>query len=228
MADDEIDYAGAYSSLRGRVIELIRGATDEQLDARPPATPDWRTRDVLAHLTGATTDILTGQLDGVATDPWTQKQVDTRREWPIEDVIAEWERNGPQIDPLIPSFGGVAGQFLADSVTHEHDIRGALDAPGARESDALEIGFRWLGDRVAEMRDQAGAGALRVETEAGSHTFGSGDVTETCTTTRFDFCRASTGRRSAEQIAAWTWDGDPRPELLVMPIFAPRPDPLVE
>ena len=146
----------------------------------------------------------------------------------VAELTEEWETNGPQIDPLISSFGVIAGQFLGDAVTHEHDIRGALDAPGARDSEGLAIGFAWLGARVGEMRDGAEAGALRVETEAGPYTFGSGPPTETCATSRFDFVRASTGRRSVEQIAAWDWDGEPRPELLVMPIFAPRPDPLIE
>jgi hypothetical protein len=29
-------------------------------------------------------------------------------------------------------------------------------------------------------------------------------------------------------MAAWDWDGDARAELVVMPIFTPRADPLVE
>ena len=228
MAEEEIDYASVYCALRERVIVLVQGATEAQLNAHAPATPEWRTRDVLAHMVGVTTDVLTGNLDGVGTDPWTQVQVDARRDQPVADLLAEWEKNGPQIDPMIASFGVVAGQFLTDSVTHEHDIRGALDAPGARDSDGLAIGFAWLGCRVGEIRDGAEAGALRVETEAGPYTFGSGPATETCATNRFDFVRASTGRRSVEQIAAWDWDGEPRPDLLVMPIFTPRPDPLIE
>ena len=40
--------------------------------------------------------------------------------------------------------------------------------------------------------------------------------------------RASTGRRSLDQMQAWGWEGDARTELVVMPIFVPRPEPLVE
>jgi hypothetical protein len=37
-----------------------------------------------------------------------------------------------------------------------------------------------------------------------------------------------TGRRSLEQIHSFGWEGEPAPELLVFPIFTPRPTPLVE
>lgn len=229
MTDDTTDYGSAYRSLRARVTELVRRATDEQLDAVAPATPEWRARDVLAHLTGEATDILTGTLDGVGTDPWTQVQVEARRDWSLDELLAEWEANAPQVEPLISSFGIMAGQFTVDTVTHEHDLRGAFGAPGARDSDSLAIAFTWLGDRVGEIRAAAGGGAIQVECETGGHVFGTGEPTASCATTQFEFLRASTGRRSLDQIESWAWAGDDRrPELLVMPIFTLRAEPLVE
>jgi uncharacterized protein (TIGR03083 family) len=229
VVEDSTDYAAVYRALRLRVTELVRRAPEDRLDAFAPATPEWRTRDVLAHLTGESTDILTGNLEGVGTDPWTQVQVDTRRDWSVGELIAEWEGNGPQLEPMIPSFGVVAGQLIVDVATHEHDVRGALDAPGARDTDALTIAYLWLGSRVGEIRAGAGAGALRVETESGTHVFGTGEPTATCATTRFEFFRAGTGRRSLDQIESWAWDGDDRqPALIVMPIFTPRAQSFVE
>jgi uncharacterized protein (TIGR03083 family) len=228
MAADEPDNGTAYRDLRKRVAELVLLTTDEQLDATPPATPGWRTRDVLAHMTGTTADILNGRLDGVGSDPWTQVQVDERRDWALADLLAEWETTGPQIEPLIPSFGIMAGQFIVDSATHEQDVRGALDAPGARDTDAMDIAFEWLGLRVGELRTGAGAGGITVTAEDGPHTFGDAPAEASCTTTKFEFMRAATARRSHEQIGAWGWDGDARTELVVMPIFTARPDPLVE
>ncbi len=226
MTENDIDYSERLPvSPRAGDRAGAAARPTSSSNTRAPATPEWRTRDVLAHLTGVTTDVLTGNIDGVATDPWTQAQVDARRELPVADLVAEWEKNGPEIDPMIPSFGAVAGQFLADSVTHEHDIRGALGVPGERESTALAIGFNWLGDRITEMRDAANVGALRVETEAGTYTFGGGEISATCATTRFEFARASTGRRSVEQIAAWEWDGELRSDLIVMPIFSAAAGP---
>jgi uncharacterized protein (TIGR03083 family) len=227
MAAEEIDYGTAYSALRDRVIALVGDASDDQLEARAPATPEWRVRDVLAHVVGVTADILSGAMDGVATDAWTDKQVQTRRDAPVDALLAEWEANGPAIDPLIPSFGGAAGQFLTDALTHEQDIRGALGTPGARECDAMAIAFDWIGALVGGMRDAGGAGALEIGTECGHSVFGTGAPTR-CTATRFEFLRATTGRRSVSQIEAWGWDGDPRVDTVVLPIFTPRPGPLVE
>jgi Mycothiol maleylpyruvate isomerase N-terminal domain len=227
VVDGGIDYGAAYATLRERVVGLVRRARGEQLEARAPATPEWRVRDVLAHLTGVTADILSGNLDGVATDAWTEAQVAARRDLPVDALLAEWEENGPVIDPMIPSFGPVAGQFLTDAITHEQDIRGALCEPGARDSDAMAISFEWIGEIVGAMRDEAGAGALQIDTATAAYVFGSGEPTR-CATTRFEFVRATTGRRSIGQIEGWGWQGEPRVEPLVLPIFTARRDALVE
>ena len=228
MDAGSIDYAGAYRSLRGRVAELITIASNAQLDTVAPATPEWRVRDVLAHLVGVTSDILSGTIEGITTDAWTEAQVAPRRDRPVADVLAEWEDNARLIEPMIAGFGPTAGQFVFDAVTHEQDIRGALAQPGARDSEAIDIAFAWSGDVVGDMRDAADVGALRIGTETGDLVCGKGVVTSTCRASRFELVRAFTGRRSADQMLAWDWDGEPRLDLLVMPIFSPRPEPLVE
>jgi hypothetical protein len=78
------------------------------------------------------------------------------------------------------------------------------------------------------MRGAGGAGALTVETEVGVDTFGEGEPTARCNTSRFELIRATTGRRSVAQMEAWGWEGDARLDLFVLPIFTPRADALVE
>ena len=68
----------------------------------------------------------------------------------------------------------------------------------------------------------AGHGTLRIETDLWAETFGDGDPDATLRVPAFDLLRAATGRRSTAQILAFGWDGPPRPELVVMPIFVPR------
>ena len=51
----------------------------------------------------------------------------------------------------------------------------------------------------------------------------------TVRTSTFEILRAATGRRAAEEIAAYDWDPEPDPALLlVAPIFTMRPTPLGE
>ena len=217
------DYPAAYGELRGRVIGLLRDADDSQVNAPAPATPEWRVRDIAAHLTGVCADVLAGNLDGVATDDWTDKQVVDRRDRPFAEVLAEWEEKGAAIDDALPDFPEIAaGQMITDATTHEHDIRGALEQPGGRDSSALDVAFHW-GARVISASEP-----LRLESEAGAVVAGEGEPTATVKTTRFEFVRSYTGRRSLDQMRAYEWDGEPRPEQLVLMIFSPRETPLVE
>jgi hypothetical protein len=129
---------------------------------------------------------------------------------------------------MADQFGRSGAQLVTDAATHEHDIRGAMERPGARDSDAVRIAFAYVGAALGEQLDAADRGALVVEHEAGAATFGSGEPTVTVRTTRFEFLRATTGRRCAAQIAAYDWDGDAPALDLALARFTARADPLEE
>ncbi|HEX6311894.1 MAG TPA: maleylpyruvate isomerase family mycothiol-dependent enzyme [Acidimicrobiia bacterium] len=217
------DHAASYREFRHRVRGLVAGLDDDQLEMIAPATPEWRVRDVVAHLAGVPADILAGNLDGVTTDAWTARQVDDRRDWPFEEVLRQWEESGAAVEPLVPAFPEAAArQMLADAATHEQDIRGALGTPGARDADALEVGFVFMTGGVSA--------PLRFETDAGTFPAGpKGEPVATVRADRFELFRAMSGRRSHDQIRAFDWDGEPQPEAVVVrPVFTARADALVE
>ena len=110
---------------------LLRGVDPEVADRRVPACPQWTVREVAAHLAGVCDDMLEGRLDGVASDGWTAAQVEARADRSLDEILDEWESARA---PGRGAFGesGVHPQMLFDEVTHEHDVRGALDRPGAR------------------------------------------------------------------------------------------------
>ena len=221
MSDvDPVACADAYRALRERVSVIVRQADPAALDALAPATPEWRVRDVLAHMVGVNTDILTGTLDGVASDAWTAAQVATRHDWPIEQMLEEWAESAGAVEANAPLLGPAVGQWLYDACTHEHDVRQALGAPGARDSGAVAIGFEWGTDRLAA--------GLTLHTEAGVKDVGAGEPRTGVHASRFEIVRAMTGRRSAAQIEAYGWDGPARPEHLVLGIFTLRADDFVE
>ena len=222
-------FPGAYHDLRNRLIDVVVNAADDELERTTPAAPEWRVRDVVAHLTGVTSDILSGNLEGVGTDSWTEAHVAARRDRSISDIVDEWRRNGERVDSMIDDFPpDPVQQLITDSATHEHDIRGALGSRDERESDAVVIAFNWMLGFVGAARAAHDAGALAVETGEGSRVVGEGDATATLRADRFELFRSMTGRRSLDQIRAYDWSGDARPELLAVGIFRPRATALRE
>ena len=145
---------------------------------------------------------------------------------PIDDMLSEWEKCSPQFEEmLIAAPDEIAGQAIFDAFTHEQDLRHALGVPGARDSDAMEIGWAWIGGA----RTRASLPALLFVTEDGEMVVGSGAPRATVGASRFELLRACTGRRSASEIASYRWEPGPEPELLLAgPIFSLRTEPLNE
>jgi hypothetical protein len=206
-------HATAYREVRERTSALVRATPAEAMDQIAPATPEWRVRDVLAHVVGVTADVAEGRIDGIATEPWTAAQVDARRDCSVDEILAEWDERGPQFETaLLDVPPAPASQAVFDAVTHELDIRHALGAPGGRDS-----------------RTAFESPALRILTDDGETVSGAGEPIATITTTRFDFVRAVSGRRTAEEISAFAAQGDIDPALIVFaPIFTMRSTSLSE
>jgi uncharacterized protein (TIGR03083 family) len=225
-----VDYSGAYAELRARVSALVRGRNDADLERVAPATPEWKVKDVVAHLAGVCDDVSNGNMAGVASDDWTAAQVAKRRNWPIDKVLADWDEQAAKIEPMMNDLGPAIGQMLADAATHEQDVRGALGEPGGRDSSAVEIGMEWaLQQGLTPRYESEGRGMLRVEHEAGTSTAGSGEPVTTLRTSRFEFVRAMAGRRSVNQMKAYEWDGPLGPDdILMATFFTPRAADLVE
>jgi len=227
MADvvsiEPAECAVAYRAIRARVSDLVRAADPASLDAIAPATPEWRVRDILAHVSGVNTDIVNGNVNGVATDAWTDAQVATRSDWSIDELLDEWETNGSAVEANVAMLGSAAGQWVYDACTHEHDIRQALGAPGARDSDAVAIAFEWGTDRLGDILDRETTNGMVLDTEAGSKAVGAVEPRTSVRVSRFETIRAMTGRRSAAQIEAYDWSGEPLPaQLTLRPMFTPR------
>lgn len=224
------EFGDAYSATRRRVIDLVSGLSEEEAQRRVPACPDWRVRDVVAHLTGIAVDATKGELEGVGSPEWTQRQVDERKDVPLDELLAEWEAAGSQIDGALEYFPKAAASlFVGDTVTHEHDIRLPLAHPGARDEPVIELAVdgyaRWLGRRLKE-RDLPSI-AVRAggrEWVAGK----TGPAGSVEAPTKFDLLRALTGRRTRDEIAAFDWSTDPEPYLDVFSMYGMPAAPLGE
>ncbi|HMC51154.1 MAG TPA: maleylpyruvate isomerase family mycothiol-dependent enzyme [Acidimicrobiales bacterium] len=202
-----MEIAEVYAEGRERICALITGLGEGDAGRVVPTCPGWTVRDVVAHVTGVCADVLSGNLNGVATEAWTDAQVRARRGRTIGEVVEEWTEVGPQVEAVANSFPGRAGeQWIADLTAHEHDIRTAVARPGARDSAGVAIGLGYavtegLNASITERR------LPPLEVRAGSDEWlvGAGEPSGMVQTSAFELFRALTGRRSATQIRAFHW-----------------------
>lgn len=223
-------FGEAYEATRKSVIDLVSGLSEEEASRTVPACPDWRVRDVLAHLTGIAVDATKGNLEGVGSSEWTQRQVDDRLDRTIDEIVAEWDEAGRQIDGSLEYFPkSVASLFVGDTVTHEHDIRLPLQRAGDRSSPAIDIAIegyvRWFGRRLKD----EGRPAVRILAEGKEWVAGAGEpgaVVEA--PSKFDLLRGLTGRRTHDEIAAFRWTGDREPFVALFSRYGVPSSPLGE
>jgi uncharacterized protein (TIGR03083 family) len=220
------DYESAYRDLRGRVTDLLRDRSGAEIERVAPATPEWRVRDLAAHLGGVCDDISSGNMDGVGTDAWTQAQVEKRRDWELTRVLDDWDEHAAVVEPMLNSLGQPIGQLVFDAWTHEQDLRGALGEPGGRDSAAADIAFEWF--RASGSAVMPG-GATELVTDDGTFVLGDGEVVRTVRTTRFELLRTVTGRRSRAQMRALECDGASLEDILDgNDVFSPASRDIVE
>lgn len=183
LADGEV--SAAYVELRERVVRLLHSLPEDADEIVVPHCPLWTVAELASHLMGVNDDIVNGRLEGVATDEWTQAQVERHRGKSLHNIADEFEALAERFDPLLPHIPAMArSQMTMDAVTHEHDLRHAVGHPGARDSRAVKAGVGWIREWIAQ-RNVAGSEPL-LET-------GISD---------FDLLRSFTGRRSERQVSA--------------------------
>jgi uncharacterized protein (TIGR03083 family) len=199
-----------YAEGRVRLAELVTSADPEGRTAPVPGCPQWAIRDVIAHLTGVCADVLAGQMDGVATEPWTARQIAERKARSLPEILAEWSEVAPQVEAMAEHFPARSDeQWVLDLTTHEQDVRGALGAPGGRDAAGVLVGLDFAATMglTASIRGR-GLPALRVRAADCEWVAGDGEPAATLSGTPFDLLRAMTGRRSSAQVRALDWDGD--------------------
>lgn len=199
----------AYAGVRQRINELVADVPDRTGDT-VPACPEWKVFDLVAHVAGVVADVLGGKLEGAGTDEWTAAQVTARRERSFTDLLDEWNAQAPQLEGMLDSFGPPGRQMVMDAVTHEHDLRGALGAAGARDSDAVEIGCDWLMQAYQGASAATGhVGVRAVASDTGTSWEPADDrpVAATVTASSFDLLRSFSGRRSEDEVRSLSWDG---------------------
>jgi len=174
----------SYDEFRARVTDLMRSISTEQAQTVVPHCPQWTVKDCLAHMIGVPEDVISGQMDGVTTDAWTDRQVQRHAQDSVDDLLAIWETNAPIFATILPRIPQpVLSQFMFDQTNHEHDIRAALKIPGARDTLAVDVAEGFLRNALS-LNDDPAIAQLATHEPTG-----------------FEFLRLLSGRRSRNQIS---------------------------
>ena len=135
-----------YLRAQERVDVLLRTLDHEAWVRSVRACPGWRVRDVLAHLVGTPEDAVAGRLDGLPTTEQTAEQVERHRHDDPVDLLDQWLAMGPMVAAAVTASG--LWPAAIDAVTHEQDLRAALDRPGARDVPSVDLIADMLGRLV--------------------------------------------------------------------------------
>jgi uncharacterized protein (TIGR03083 family) len=221
---DDIDLGVVYREARARVVTLVRDLPDAT-QIPVPACPEWSVHGVVSHLVAVVEDVLAGRLTGPPTDEQTAAQVARRRDISTAAVLGEWEALAPPFEEFLSTTP--VWPAALDVLSHEQDIRGAVDRPGARDVPGIRQGADLLIGRLQPPVD------LLIRMEDAEHALGpsgaGADVERLeLTTTRFEAFRFRLGRRSRAQLASLAWSGDPAAVLDQLTIFGPSPLNVIE
>ncbi|KOX13390.1 maleylpyruvate isomerase N-terminal domain-containing protein [Nocardiopsis sp. NRRL B-16309] len=202
-----MDSASVYTRCQDRLLDLAAGLTPEQAATPVPALPAWNVLQAYAHMAGVCADVVRG-LVPPSDDTVTARQVAERADADLDAVCAEWRRETPALLEVFARETRARYRLPAlDVWHHENDVRGALGL-GAQTQDADQLAHFVLGGLARGWTpDLPGVRVLATDTGQ-EWRLGEGADLE-WRGSAFEIARAVTGRRSARQIAAMDWSGDP-------------------
>lgn len=232
MLKTAAESAFAYAGIRQRVTALLEDTSDEEAAATPvPACPAWSITDVVAHLYGVEVDIMAGNIEGAGTATWADDQVRRFAPWGLRQLSEAWNETSPKVEAMGGRFPPrAATQLVFDACTHEHDVRGALGRPGARDTDSVVIGLTFIEESIRGLIEAERLPGIELDSPHFGATIGPPPAPVRLSANTFELFRAFAGRRSPEQIRALPWEGDPAPylELFGRGPLQPPARPLIE
>lgn len=218
--NEHIDWAECareYDLSRLRIDDLVRSTDPDRLSTTVQACPAWTVKDLIAHNVSIPVALVAGETGG--GDDWVAQKIDERRDRSVDELLDEWSEVAPDFVEMMASDGGRSGGLLLDVVAHEHDLRHALDRPGARTERGvvLTVGINRLlisADLKRHAPDEDARPVVRFGSDDGIwQAGGTGDPTITLDLSgrpegSFTLMRVFGSRRSLDQLVELPWTGD--------------------
>lgn len=214
------DYSKAYADARERVQELVGNLKQEEMARIVPACPKWTIKELVAHLTGVAVDTQSMNVAEVGQAGWTQRQVEARRDKPLEEIFREWNTVAAQIEAgLNDVHPTVASMLIGDIATHELDLRGALENTEQRENEAVVIATSFYARNFGKRLKDAGLPTVIVQCGEHEWTAGREEPQGYVRASLFEMLRGLTGRRTLDEVKGFDWTIDAAPYLELFPMY---------
>jgi uncharacterized protein (TIGR03083 family) len=125
------DWGELYEEHVADLGALAGDLTQDQLATLVPATPAWTVHEVLAHLAGSASDVVTGRMDGAPGPEWTSRHVNERAPLPVADLVDELRSHQ---DAVVASVVDNPRPALVWNIAvHHADLHEALRRPRLAE-----------------------------------------------------------------------------------------------
>ena len=219
VSDPPDELFAAYRSTRARMAVLAENLDPSDLSRAVPACPLWTVFDLMAHVVSMPAAIGNGELPAGSVTAWLQGLVEARRSQSVADLTEEWLSLDGAISAILNGPGGV---LFGDLAVHEHDLRGAVDAP---DHGALEVEVmlpRTLAAFATPLRN-AGLGAIAVRHDDRIWRSHDGPPGWTLDVTPWEGVRAVNSRRTAAELRQLPHEGDVEPYLAILDAHLPLP-----
>ena len=224
---DELNLGAVYREHREGLSHFVASLTEAELATKLVACPDWTAWEVIAHVAGIPLDVAAGRLEGVGSDAWTQAQIDIHNGMSVAEIVAEWAESGTQLEEFAVAAPELGLALISDLVTHDFDARNGLGNTEFRDTPGAGVAYNNYANRLGQRLVERGE-SVRLVADGEEQIVGAGAVVASVTASRFELTRALTGRRSAEQIAAYAWDGDSASVVSIFSSYPMRSSALVE
>jgi uncharacterized protein (TIGR03083 family) len=204
-------YRDAYSAVQDRLDDLLAASGGSE---PVPSCPGWTVRDVLAHLVGLCDDWVSQRLDGYASASWTADQVARYEGYNIPDLLRRWTLLAAEFARLDdhPAIGPPARWAFGDAIIHEADLRGALGA-GRAPHEAVLLSLEGTITRWRDVLNNIRPPTTLVLQPVDAPEWTLGPASDgppiVVSPTAYELFRALAGRRTEEQVRAWSWSSNP-------------------
>lgn len=218
MADT--DLGALYREARLAFCAAVADLPDDALGKKLPACGKWTVKDLIGHISGMVDDVTFGRLDGAGSDEWTDVQVKAAHALSVEELLARWNEQAPNLETLLSSAppSMMTARLVIDLVTHQWDLAGLSGKRpdrGAAFIFALNGYASAFGHRIKKHE----LPAVRLSDGEWEYVAGEGEPEVNVEADAVEIFRGLSGRRSERQVLGWDWDDEPRPYMELVSNF---------